>query len=277
MPRNDGIALFLYNAVMSNCRFYNPDNLKISATVKLGDNAATHATRVLRLEISDEIVLFNGDGNDYTCAITSIKTKSKNSEVLVIVKSVVKITNESLLNITLLQGISSGDRMDYTIQKAVELGVTSIVPIVTTRSVVKLSNERAEKRLAHWQNVVIAACEQSGRAFVPTVHAPVHLSAWLGANIHEGASDTKIKTLKNNDKPVRILLNPIGQKQLSTLPKTTQNIQLLIGAEGGLSQAEIDLATNHGFLSVVLGPRILRTETAALTAISVLQTVLGDF
>ncbi len=262
---------------MSNLRFYNPDNLKISAIVKLSDNAATHATRVLRLEISDEIVLFNGDGNDYTCVITSIKTKSKNSEVLVIAKSVVKIINESPLRITLLQGISSGDRMDYTIQKAVELGVTSIVPIVTTRSVVKLSNERAEKRLAHWQNVVIAACEQSGRAFVPTISAPVQLSAWLQTNIYAGAGDAKIKILTNNEKPVRILLNPIGAKQLAALPKTTQNIQLLIGAEGGLSQAEIELATSHGFQSVVLGPRILRTETAALTAIAALQTIFGDF
>ena len=125
---------------MSNCRFYNPENLQIGATIKLSDNAAAHATRVLRLEISDEIVLFNGDGNDYACAISSIKK----SEVLAIVKSFVKITNESPLNITLLQGISSGDRMDYTIQKAVELGVTQIVPINTSRSVVKLSNERAE-------------------------------------------------------------------------------------------------------------------------------------
>ena len=142
---------------MSNLRFYNPESLAIGATIKLSDNAAAHATRVLRLEISDEIILFNGDGNDYTCAITSIKK----NEVLVIVKSVVKITNESLLRVTLLQGISSGERMDYTIQKAVELGVTVIVPIITSRSVVKLSNERAEKRLAHWQNVLIAACEQS--------------------------------------------------------------------------------------------------------------------
>ena len=258
---------------MSNLRFYNPENLAIGATIKLSDNAAAHATRVLRLEISDEIILFNGDGNDYTCAITSIKK----NEVLVIVKSVVKITNESLLRITLLQGISSGERMDYTIQKAVELGVTVIVPIITSRSVVKLSNERAEKRLAHWQNVVIAACEQSGRAFVPTVSAPVQLSAWLGANSNKVSGDAKINTLTNNEKLVRILLNPIGAKQLSALPKTTQNIQLLIGAEGGLSQAEIDLATQHGFQSVVLGPRILRTETAALTAIAAMQTIWGDF
>ena len=244
---------------MSNLRFYNPENLKIGATVRLSDNAATHATRVLRLEISDCMMLFNGDGNDYTSAITSIKK----NEVLVIVKTFVKITNESPLNITLLQGISSGDRMDYTIQKAVELGVTAIVPIITTRSVVKLSNERAEKRQAHWQSVAHAASEQSGRAFIPTVFAPVQLSAWLASNLQDNAT--------------RVLLNPIGAIRLADLAKPTDNIALLIGAEGGLSQAEIDTALSQGFKSVVLGARILRTETAALTAIAAMQTLWGDF
>ena len=245
---------------MSNCRFYNPENLRIGATIKLSDNAAAHATRVLRLEISDEIVLFNGDGNDYACAIASIKK----SETLAIVKSFVKITNESPLNITLLQGISSGDRMDYTIQKAVELGVTQIVPIITSRSVVKLSPERAQKRLEHWQSIVHAACEQSGRAFVPQVAAPISLSAWLQANAA-------------NNNGLRILLNPIGALRLAELPKPTGHIKLLIGAEGGLSQSEIDAALSQSFQSVVLGARILRTETAALTAIAAMQTLWGDF
>lgn len=260
---------------MSNLRFYNPENLTIGATIKLSDNAAAHATRVLRLEVSDGIVLFNGDGNDYACAITSIKK----NEVLVIVKTFVNITNESPLNITLLQGISSGDRMDYTIQKAVELGVTAIVPIITTRSVVKLSNERAEKRLAHWQHIVHAACEQSGRAFVPTVATPLTLSAWLATtpSPFKGVGWGEGKT-----PPTRILLNPIGALRLSELPKPTDNIELrivelLVGAEGGLSQSEIDTALSHGFKSVVLGARILRTETAALTAIAAMQTLWGDF
>ena len=251
---------------MSNLRFYNQDNLKISATVKLSDNAAAHATRVLRLEISDEIVLFNGDGNDYTCAITSIKK----SEVLAIVKSFVKITNESRLNITLLQGISSGDRMDYTIQKAVELGVTAIVPIITTRSVVKLSAERTEKRLAHWQGVVHAACEQSGRAIIPQVAAPLTLSAWLATTPSPFKGEGKTP-------PTRLLLNPIGAMRLAELEKPSGNIELLIGAEGGLSQSEIDTALSQGFQSVVLGARVLRTETAALTAIAAMQTLWGDF
>jgi 16S rRNA (uracil1498-N3)-methyltransferase len=254
---------------MSNHRFYSVENLRLGSIVKLSENAATHATRVLRLNVSDKIKLFNGDGFDYTCELMSVKK----SEVLAKVKSNEAINNESPLNITLLQGISSGDRMDYTIQKAVELGVMLIQPLSTERSVVKLSAERAQKRLEHWQNVVISACEQCGRAKIPQVAIPLSLTAWLGSNIHAGTGDGDF----DNKKTVRILLNPIGAKQLSELPKTTQNIQLLIGAEGGLSKAEIDLATNHGFQSIILGPRILRTETAALTAIATMQTLWGDF
>jgi 16S rRNA (uracil1498-N3)-methyltransferase len=248
---------------MSNHRFYSAENLKLGSIVKLSENAAVHATRVLRLNVGDAIKLFNGDGYDYTCELMSVKK----SEVLAKVKSSEAINNESPLNITLLQGISSGERMDYTIQKAVELGVTQIQPLSTERSVVKLSPERAQKRLEHWQNVVIAACEQCGRAKIPQVAIPLSLTAWLGGNTYAGAGDANL----------RILLNPIGAKRLSSLPKTTQNIQLLIGAEGGLSQAEIDLATNHNFQSIILGPRILRTETAALTAIATMQTLWGDF
>ena len=244
---------------MSNTRFYSADKLAIGAIVALSASAATHATRALRLTIDDELKLFNGDGNDYTCALISIKK----NEVLAKVLSSQAINNESPLNITLLQGISSGDRMDYTIQKAVELGVNSIQPISTERSVVKLSQERAQKRLEHWQNIVNSACEQSGRAFVPQILPPASLSQWLAS------------TPANDE--TRILLNPIGATKLANLAKPNGKITLLIGAEGGLSQHEIDAATSQGFQSIILGPRILRTETAALTAISSMQTLWGDF
>lgn len=244
---------------MSNLRFYSAEALAIGATVKLSDNAATHATRVMRLGVGDSLILFNGDGYDYDCELVS----TKKSETLVTIKQSTQITNESSLNITLLQGISSGDRMDYTIQKAVELGVKSIQPISTERSVVKLSAERAEKRVEHWQGVAIAACEQSGRAFVPEMHHPVTLSAWLTSNPQQQAC--------------RILLNPIGAQRLSQLTKPADEIQLLIGAEGGLSANEIDTAIKHGFQSIILGPRILRTETAALTAMASMLTLWGDF
>jgi len=153
--------------------------------------------------------------------------------------------------------------MDFTIQKAVELGVTKIQPINSQRSVVKLSAERAEKRIEHWQNVAISACEQSGRAYVPKVLPPLSLETWLSQNPH---TDT-----------TRILLNPVGARRLIEIAKPASSIELLIGAEGGLSNGEIDLATSQQFQSIVLGPRILRTETAALTAISVMQSLWGDF
>jgi len=188
---------------------------------------------------------------------------SKKNSVTAIVNSATEVHNESPLNITLVQAISSGDRMDFTIQKAVELGVKNIQPISSKRSVVKLSAERAEKRTEHWQNIAISACEQSGRAYVPNVLAPTSLEQWLSKN--PSANST------------RILLNPIGAIRLIEIPKPTDEIQLLIGAEGGLSQEEIDLATSHHFQSTVLGPRILRTETAALTAIAAMQLAWGDF
>lgn len=248
---------------MSNLRFHSSDNLSIGATVKLPDNAATHATRVMRLGVGDNLILFNGDGHDYTCELTLVKK----NEVLAKVNSSIAINNESPLNITLLQGISSGDRMDYTIQKAVELGVNHIQPIATERSVVKLNQERAAKRLGHWQQVIHSACEQSGRAVVPQIAESKSLSQWLAENSHQNQS--------------RILLNPIGAKRLAELEKpnvgANHEIQLLIGAEGGLSPNEIEAASTNGFQSIILGPRILRTETAALAAMASMHSVWGDF
>ncbi len=244
---------------MPQNRFYCPEKLALGAIVKLPESATIHAVRVLRMVEGDEATLFNGDGVDYACELTSVKK----NEVLAKVKGSKVIDNESPLNITLLQGISSGDRMDYTIQKAVELGVRHIQPIATERSVVKLNQERAAKRLTHWQNVAISACEQSGRAFVPTVLEPQPLHRWLAENPYQ--------------EQCRILLNPVGANRIAALTKPISDIQLLIGAEGGLSPNEIEMASNHGFQSIILGPRILRTETAALAAIASMHTLWGDF
>lgn len=244
---------------MRKIRFYSQAKLALGAEVKLSENAAIHAVRVLRMNVGDAAVLFNGDGHDYASELTTVK---KN---MVIAKVVGReaVENESPLDITLLQGISSGDRMDYTIQKAVELGVSHIQPIATERSVVKLNQARAEKRLLHWQGVVISACEQSGRAVVPTVAMPQTLSQWLAGH--------------PSNKACRLLLNPVGATRFASLEKPQDAIQLLIGAEGGLSQAEVEMAVAQGFQSVVLGPRVLRTETAALVALSTMQTLWGDF
>lgn len=244
---------------MANMRFFTDSPLTLNTYVQLSESAATHAARALRLNIGDSAIVFNGDGFDYDCVLASISKK----EVAVKITHARKINNEPPLHITLLQGISSGDRMDFTIQKAVELGVVCIQPITSLRSVVKLSAERAEKRIAHWQNVAISACEQSGRAFIPKVLTPISLEAWLSH--HPSTSAT------------RILLNPVGARRLVEITKPETGIELLIGAEGGLSKGEIDLASSQGFQSIVLGPRILRTETAALTAISAMQLLWGDF
>ena len=244
---------------MSNTRFYSAEKLHIGALITLSASAATHATRALRLNVGDALKLFNGDGTDYRGELISVKK----SEVIAKIVSSEVIKNESPLDILLLQGISSGDRMDYTIQKAVELGVKAIQPLSTERSVVKLNQERAQKRLEHWQNIVSSACEQSGRAFVPKVFPPMGLSSWLAENPQANAT--------------RILLNPTGAIKMAELTKPVSQIQLLIGAEGGLSQAEITTATSQGFQSIILGPRILRTETAALTAIASMQILWGDY
>lgn len=244
---------------MANLRFYTNSSLTINTIVQLSESAAAHASKALRLEVGDHAVLFNGDGFDYHCILTIVKKNAVSAQVL----SARKIETESPLNITLLQAISSGDRMDFTIQKAVELGVKHIQPISSQRSVVKLNAERAEKRTEHWQNIAISACEQSGRAFIPKVLSPVTLDKWI--SLHPQGQDT------------RILLNPIGAKRLTELNKPAAEVVLLIGAEGGLNTTEIELATVHGFQSIVLGPRILRTETAALTAIAAMQLVWGDF
>jgi 16S rRNA (uracil1498-N3)-methyltransferase len=244
---------------MANLRFFTDSPLALNADIQLSENAAAHATRALRLNVGDNAIIFNGDGFDYECTLTSVK---KNT-VTATITDAKKINSESPLNITLLQGISSGDRMDFTIQKAVELGVKKIQPINSQRSVVKLTSDRAEKRIEHWQNVAISACEQSGRAFVPKVLPPLSLESWLRQNPYSNTT--------------RILLNPIGAKRLTEIEKPAATIELLIGAEGGLSQAEINLASAQYFQSIILGPRILRTETAALTAISVMQSLWGDF
>lgn len=243
---------------MSTPRFYYPAKLALGAIVTLPENAAIHACRALRLQVGDAATLFNGDGYDYGCELLFIKKNTVSAKV----NTLSRIDNESPLKVTLLQAISSGDRMDFTIQKAVEMGISVIQPIASRRSVVKLSGERAEKRREHWQNVVISACEQAGRALVPEVNAPLTLANWLATAPAFSA---------------RILLSPAANLTLQELPAPQGEICLLIGAEGGLTPEEVDLAASHNFIAVRLGQRILRTETAALAALAAMQTLWGDY
>lgn len=199
--------------------------------------------------------LFNGDGYNYAATITDVTKK----HVLVSVTSKHPNPVESPLQIHLGQGISRGDRMDFAIQKAVELGVTAITPLFTERCGVKLDAERLAKRTEQWQKIAISACEQSGRSVVPVVYPAVNLSHWLAQATNA----------------LRLTLDPRASATIKTLP-VVKDIQLVIGPEGGFTDDEVKATAAAGFTGITLGPRILRTETAALTAISALQLQFGD-
>lgn len=224
--------------------------------IALDDEAANHVGRVLRMSAGQPIQVFTGDGYDYSAEIVS--ASKKNVEVRI--TGLQFNTSESSLKIHLGQGISRGDRMDFVLQKSVELGVHSITPLFTERCGVKLSGERLEKKRLQWQKIVISACEQSGRAYVPEVRAPVSLPQWLA----------------NLPPALRLTLDPQATKALREQQVSNQHIQLLVGPEGGLTETEIAAAATADFQPVQLGPRVLRTETAALTALSVVQYQFGD-
>jgi 16S rRNA (uracil1498-N3)-methyltransferase len=237
-------------------RIFIDQPLNEGESIALSPDAAHHVARVLRLCVADPLILFNGQGGEWGACIESI-TKST---VQVRVGALYPIERESPLNITLVQGISRGERMDYTIQKAVELGVSAIVPVLTRRSTVRLEAERGERRLEHWRKVIIGACEQCGRNHIPPIEPIRPFTQWLACS----------------EPSLKLLLEPNSSQTLSTLPKPTGSITLLAGPEGGLSEEECREAIAEGCLPIRLGPRVLRTETAALVALSALQTLWGD-
>lgn len=241
---------------MRNPRIYQSSPLSNNSTVNLSTDAFGHVVRVLRLSDGDTITLFNGSGDDFSATLTNVSKKSAQA----VITAINPINNESPLTLHLGQGISRGDRMDFTLQKSVELGVSVITPLFTERCGVKLTGDRLTKKLEQWQKIVIAACEQSGRSKVPEVMAPITLTQWL-----EQQTDA-----------LKINLHPKAQHTIMGLTPQTNNIRLLIGPEGGLSDEEIAAAKNAEFIDVLIGPRILRTETAALTAITALQCRYGD-
>ena len=246
---------------MRNPRIYQAQAFEVGQTQALSDDAFGHTVRVLRLKDGDEITLFNGVAEQqsyYEYQAKLCNVGKKRADIEIIAKN--KVENESPLNIHLGQGISRGDRMDFTLQKSVELGVNTITPLLTERCTVKLNKERMQKKVEQWQKIVISACEQSGRANVPEVKFPMTLEEWL-------AQETS--ALKLN-------LHPRAQHSIMSLPLENKRVRLLIGPEGGLSEQEINNATDANFIDVLLGPRVLRTETAALTAITALQCRFGD-
>jgi 16S rRNA (uracil1498-N3)-methyltransferase len=243
---------------MSMPRFFCDAKLGPGAMLQLPENAARHAARVLRLKAGDKAALFNGDGHDYSAELLRVERE----KVSVKIVDMAVVQRESPLQVTLAQAISSGDRMDLTLQKSVELGVAAIQPLAAERSVVKLSGERADKRRQHWQNVVISACEQSGRALVPQVAAPKPLLNWLG---------------EPENFALKLMLAPGAEHTLHDLPKPAGDICLLIGCEGGFAPPEMAAAASRGFIPARLGARVLRTETAAMAALAAMQALWGDF
>lgn len=254
---------------MSNPRIYQKSVFTLNEVVKLSDDAFGHLIRVLRLKVDDHLVLFNGEeAVQYQAKLVEVNKKHASVEIL----SEEIISNESPLNIHLGQGVSRGDRMDFTLQKSVELGVNTITPLFTERCGVKLNGERLAKKHQQWQKIVISACEQSGRCIVPIVRQPLLLSEWL-------LEQTQALKINLHPKAQHSIINlPIDGHEVSdnTNDKEGQHVRLLIGPEGGLTDEEINQANKANFQDVLLGPRVLRTETAALTAITALQCRFGD-
>ena len=236
-------------------RFFVDRPLAPGAEVELTDRVLRHVA-VLRLRIGDSLTLFNGSGGEHECALSAVTKNSVRARVI----AWHDLERESGIRITLAQGLSASDSMDYAMQKATELGVRAIRPLATERSVVRLSGERAERRLAHWSNIVAAACEQCGRNRLPEVHPVATLDEFLCA-AESGAQ--------------RLLLTPSGTARLRELAPADRVI-VLIGPEGGLSEQEERRALNAGYTAVRVGPRVLRAETAPLAAISALQAMWGD-
>jgi 16S rRNA (uracil1498-N3)-methyltransferase len=238
-------------------RIYTPGPLVPDSEVALPAAGAYHVARVLRMRTGAALAVFDGKGSEYRAEII----RAESSDVSVRIGEHIVATAESPLSITLVQGISRSERMDWALQKATELGVNVIAPVITARSVVRLDEKQSAKKQQHWHNIVIGACEQSGRSHVPSVLAPVSLRQYLQEHSKEG---------------MRLVLSPTGPSALAGLTTMSKRVELLIGPEGGLDDEEIDRAQSAGFVPVRLGPRVLRTETAAVTALSVLQAMWGD-
>lgn len=236
-------------------RIYQQQPLREGWEINLSEEAVHHLTRVLRLTVGTEFIVFNGEGGEFKAKIISMQKKI----VAVQVGTFNPINRESPLQIILGQTIIRSEKMDYTLQKAVELGVTHIVPLITERSW-KLPLDRLEKRLSHWQAIIVNACEQSGRTQIPTIEKPISFQDAIN----------KIKA------DIRAILIPNPTQTLPLLVKPCANVAVFVGPEGGWSEIETTFALEAGYLPVQLGPRILRTETAGLVAMTVFQGLFGD-
>ncbi|MDR9498002.1 MAG: 16S rRNA (uracil(1498)-N(3))-methyltransferase [Hydrogenovibrio sp.] len=246
-------------------RLYVPGHYQPEQSVELSEEQAHYLMRVLRLRAEHPLEIFDGQGQQASARLTPISKKQASARI----EALSAVDRESPLTTTLVQSVSKGDRMDYSLQKAVELGVTAIQPVLTEHSMVRLSDDKAEKRQRQWQAIVIHACEQCGRTHVPEVRPLKTYQAWLNA-LPADAETTNLPGL---------VLDPRATHTLSDLtpPAPQQPLCFLIGPEGGLSTAEIDQAVEKGLKAIALGPRVLRTETAGVALLAAMQTLWGDF
>jgi 16S rRNA (uracil1498-N3)-methyltransferase len=243
---------------MRSTRIHVDQPLALSTELTLPQQAAEHVARVLRMNEGDMLTLFNGDGYDYAATLISVGKR----DVVLHIEAREEVANESPLRLTLAQGIARGEKMDFIVQKATELGVARIVPLFTERSEVKLDASRAEKRLLHWRAVACSACEQSGRGYIPEVMPARTLQEWLKSLADDGAQ--------------RLALLPEGSLRTRELRFTQPSGLLVVGPEGGLGDRDIAALRETAFQGLHLGPRILRTETAGLAALAALQAAHGD-
>ena len=241
-------------------RLFVDTPLHPGSEISLPEGTARHALRVLRLRTGDPVTLFNGNGQQYLARLTADDPRSAR----VLVEDTASPVRESPLRVVLLQAVARGEKMDWIIQKAIELGVARIVPMVTERSEVHLDVARGEKRLERWRAVAIAACEQCGRNVVPPIDAPLALSARMAA-------------LAGAESEARWMLHPGGIARIRDITPPATNMLLAVGPEGGFGEHDLAVLRAAGFRELTLGPRILRTETAGLAALSALQTAWGDF
>ena len=239
-------------------RLFVSGALSNDSELVLHDEQARYLGRVLRSRVGDELQVFNADSGEWSATIEHISKSS----VTLRVGSRLETATESPLKIHLVQGISRGERMDFVVQKATELGVKRITPVLSHHGVVKLDKQRGEKRREHWQHIAESACEQSGRTHPPLVDAPLPLNSWFGATKSEDSTE--------------LVLKPGATTALASIETPAIKVRLLIGPEGGFSEREYEDADIAGFQAVSLGPRILRTETAALAAITIAQSTWGD-
>ena len=237
-------------------RIYVDAALNVGEQVRLEFQTHHHIVNVLRYRTGQSVVLFNGRGGEYAGELTQVNR----SFSIAAITRYIECHRESKLATTLLQGIARQDHMDYALQKAVELGVSEVQPLLTERCTIRLSNDRMHNKYRHWQSLMTAACEQSGRTIIPRLHLPLSFN----------------ECLITHNRQQGIVLDVNANVSLASIPSVVDSVSILVGPEGGLSESELALAEQHGFIRINMGPRILRTETAGMAALSAIQMLWGD-